>query len=210
MQSHRVIAITLLAMALGSGPSLAQSPEPVTQQLCVTFAHAPGTVITPSTLASELAAGTVTVMVVESSEGCLGRGTGNALPVEAVSDMDAYTAFLGHGVTAEDRFNTLKSKVTDAIDNDASSGTVAKRATAVADFLKTEVAWLDDNPPSDCYAVVWQGYRDSWAMFRKSFVDFAYGERHTSLSRMNRAVDEINEANDLYDAIDFDTVTCTY
>src|SRR5664279_198020 len=162
MQSRRVIAVTLLALAFGSAPSLAQSqsPEPMTQQLCVTFTHAPGTIISPSTLASGLADGTVTVEVVESLEGCLGRGS--AVSPIITSDGDEWIAFL---TRSGDWMNTSRARddtLGKRLDHWANSGDPAslmKASKAIVKADQKELDWLDANPPRECYVDVFDAYQ---------------------------------------------------
>ena len=200
---RKLAVITIAALALGAAPAAAQSPDPtVEQQLCVTFQHTPGTVITTGEVSAQLADGTATIVAIQPGESCLPV-------VEPTADTDylLWADFLGREAAAESRLDDLKGQVSDAIDQGKFSN-VSKRSATTASFLKKEVAWLDDNPPADCYADAWQGYRDAWSMYRKAFTDVAYGAKHSNYSRLDRATSELDDANSLYDDIDLDAVTC--
>ena len=191
-----------LLMAVVPGPVGAQGT--IQQQLCVSFTITPGSVIGPANLVDLITSGAVTVDAVGPAAACIPE-----TPV--TGDYDLWTAFIAREAAAETRYGELSDQVMAAID-DGKYSNVGKRSTTTADFLKREIAWLDDNEPAACYVDAWQGYRDAWSMYRKAFTDLAYGAKHETsagLDRLSRATDELTEANSLYDDIDLDSVDCS-
>lgn len=199
------IAGSLLIAVVSSGAAT-QSPDPsaptldpVPQSLCVTFRHAPGFVIGPDTLAAGLDSGEVVVLRVLPSSSCL-PDEPVVEPVDGAADNSLYLDYLSRQADATNAYDEENDTMRDAL-GEYDYKAIARSADKMVRWADGEIEWLDEHEAAACYADDQDDWREVVVAYRGAFVDLSYGAKHETakgLKRLNRSVERLNEANDLF------------